>query len=211
MRPRRGVAGVPAGRRGGRRRPAAVSWAGDAGGVERGEERRAEAVDGGDLVRRRHEVDRRGGVGEADREVVVAGRPASAVAGVGRAGAGRTACSGARASGACRRASPTRAGGRTRRSPGGRGGRRCRRATPPARRRSGGVSLSITAATRSPASTHDVGAVIAPGQLGQIGAHAVDEGVDVLGEGPGHGGAAYWASRSQPLRRRAPMDSVPVR
>jgi hypothetical protein len=30
--------------------------------------------------------------------------------------------------------------------------------------------------------------VIPPGQLGQVGTHPVDERVDVLGEGPGHGG-----------------------
>ena len=37
----------------------------------------------------------------------------------------------------------------------------------------------------------DLAPVIAPGQIGQVGADPVDEGVDVLGEDPGHGRRWY--------------------
>ncbi len=55
----------------------------DAGGVEGGEEHAAVAVDGGDLVGRRHEVDGCRGVGQPHRQLVVAGGPSTLVAGVG--------------------------------------------------------------------------------------------------------------------------------
>ena len=48
-----------------RHRRRALAGPGDAGGVERPQQHVAEVVDGGDLVGRRHEVDRRRGVGEA--------------------------------------------------------------------------------------------------------------------------------------------------
>jgi len=34
---------------------------------------------------------------------------------------------------------------------------------------------------------HDVGAVIATGQLAEVGVDPIDERVDVVGEDPGHG------------------------
>ena len=63
--------------------PRGSSGSGDAGGVEGGEQHAAVAVDRGDLVGRRHEVDGCRGVGEAHRQFVVVRGPASLVAGVG--------------------------------------------------------------------------------------------------------------------------------
>ena len=104
-----------------------------------------------------------------------------------RARGGRTACSAGAATPACRRASRSRAAAVDDTSTGG-----SRRVPMSSSHASSSAvewrsSLSITAATRSPASTTTSRRWSRPGQLAQLGAHAVDERVDVLGQHPGHG------------------------
>ena len=151
----------------------------------------AEVVDGGDLVGRRHEVERRRGVGEADAEVVVARRPRRAVAGVGpheeveqraRAVEPRRACRPAVSlSRSCVRRHEHR-----RLEPGA-------DVVEPRLQLGGRVALVAVddGGHEVGRLDDDVAAVVAARQLAQLGADAVDERVDVVGEDSGHGRGAY--------------------
>ena len=155
--------------------------------VEGGEEYAAVAVDGGDFVRRRDEVDGCGGVGQPHRQLVVAGGPATLVAGVGldeqieqRA---RSVEPGALPLEHAALAQAIGCDDHRWFEPG------ADVVDPGAQLVAGQPAVAVEHRGGELAGVdRHVGAVIGPGEGLQLGGDTVDEGVDILGEDPCHAG-----------------------
>ena len=176
-------------RTGGRTARAPVPGPGNAGCVERREQHVAVPVDGGDLVGGRHEVDRRRGMSQADAVVVVAGGACRAVAFVG-AQEEVEECA--------RSLQPVPLAVQHLALPQAFGGDQHGRFEAGADVVEPGLELgdgpALVAVDHGGDEVtgvdDDVAPMVGSRQLAELGRDAVDEGVDVLGERPGHGPAA---------------------